>query len=163
MLSVVEEKGDRLESTTGVLEPILTTWRWLGKLRHPTSPSIVTPPSQIDAALDKCYHQSLSCLWVNRNIKKELCTLPLMYQGLRMFSLGVDSTFFGSRLLFLRQHWQSESAVGRLLQQAFECFQMDIGLDCNIFNRPSVLSFLVQIVAGFCDYYSVGFSLELCR
>ena len=81
-----------------------------------------------------------------------------------MFSLGVDC--FGSRLLFLRQHWKSDSAVGRLLQQAFECFQMDVGLDGNIFNRSfSTLGHLAshswfKSLWEFCDYYSVDFSFS---
>ena len=72
--------------------------------------------------------------------------------------------FFGSRLLFLRQHWQSESAVGRLLQQAFECFQMDTELDGNTFNRSfSTLGHLsshswFKSLWEFCNYYSVDFS-----
>ena len=50
-----------------------------------------------------------------------------------MFNLNVDN--LGARIYFIRKNWGLNTAVRHLLQHAYETFQMDVGLDGNIFGR----------------------------
>ena len=66
-------------------------------------------------------------------MKKEFRMLPEMYQGLGLFNLNIDG--LGARIFFLRQHWNMTTPIGQMLKQAFEAFQMNVGLEGNIFER----------------------------
>ena len=59
--------------------------------------------------------------------------LPEMYQGLGMFNLSLDC--LAARINYLRRHWGLSTAVGSMLKQGYEVFQMDLGLQGNIFCR----------------------------
>ena len=56
-----------------------------------------------------------------------------MFQGLGMFNLNVDG--LGARIHFLKHNWGLNTAAGHLLWHAFGVFQMEVGLDGNIFTR----------------------------
>ena len=70
---------------------------------------------------------------MNKNITKEVQCLPEMFQGLGMFNLNVDG--LGVRIHFLKQNWGLNMAAGHLLRHAYKVFQMEVGLDGNIFTR----------------------------
>ena len=85
----------------------------------------------IDKAIHTVYHASLVRLWVNPKMKKEFCMLLEMYQGLGMFNLNIDG--LGTRIFFLRQRWNMNTPISKMLRQAFKAFQMNVGLEGNIF------------------------------
>ena len=92
-----------------------------------------SPPAKVDKALASVYHRSLGRLGVHRSIRRELRTLPEMYQGLGMFDLNVER--LGAKVFFLRRHWGTQEVMGQMLRHAFEVFQVDVGLHGNIFTR----------------------------
>ena len=59
--------------------------------------------------------------------------MPEQFQGLGLFDFNVDR--LGAKILFLRRHWNMPKTMGRVLMQAFHVFQMDTGLQGNIFTR----------------------------
>ena len=95
---------------------------------------ISAPPEELDDAMAPVFHKSLPRLGVHRSIRREVRTLPEMYQGLGMFDLNVER--LGAKIFFLRRHWRTPKAMGQMLMQAYETFQMDVGLHGNIFTRP---------------------------
>ena len=50
-----------------------------------------------------------------------------------MFNLNIDG--LGARFFFLCQHWNMDTPISQMLRQAFEAFQMNVGLEGNIFER----------------------------
>ena len=94
---------------------------------------LVGKPDKVDDSLARVHHKSLSRLGVHRNIRRELRTMPEMFQGLGMFDLNVER--LGAKIHFLRRHWNSNEAMGLMVRNAYETFQLDIGLHGNIFTR----------------------------
>ncbi len=69
--------------------------------------------------------------------------MPDMYQGLGMFDLNVEC--LSAKVYFMRRHWNMSKAMGKMLRQAYEVFQIDVGLGGNIFTwNFSSLSHLSQ-------------------
>ena len=81
---------------------------------------------EVDRVTHAVYHASLGRLRVNPKMKKEFRMLPEMYQGLGMFNLNTDG--LGALIFFLRQHWNMNTPISKMLRQAFEAFQMNVGL-----------------------------------
>ena len=94
---------------------------------------LTATPLHVDRVQSAIYHRSLSRLRVHRSIRRELRTMPEMFQGLGMFDLNVER--LGKKVYFLRRHWNTPTAMGHMLKVAFETFQIDVGLDGNIFTR----------------------------
>ena len=66
-------------------------------------------------------------------MRKEFCMMTEMYQGLGMFNLNTDG--LGTRIFFLNQHWNMNNPMSKILKQVIEGFQMNVGLEGNIFVR----------------------------
>ena len=138
-LAEIEKKGlewsARLNSNK-FLKPA-DGWLSLGIQLKPTLEygleCLSAEPKEVNEVLDRIYFRSLGKLRVNKNIRKEFRTLPKMYQGLGMFDLNIDS--LGMRIFFLRRHWKQPTPLGNLLQQAYEAFLMDVGLEGNVLAR----------------------------
>ena len=58
--------------------------------------------------------------------------MPVMLQGLGMFDLNAER--LGQKVFFLRRHWNTPTGMGNMLKVAFEIFQIDVGLNGNIFT-----------------------------
>ena len=86
---------------------------------------------EVDKAIHAVFHACMGCLRVNPKMRKEFRMMPGMYQGLRMFNLNIDG--LGARIFFLHQHWNMNTPMSKMLGQAFEAFQMNVGLKGNIF------------------------------
>jgi hypothetical protein len=61
-----------------------------------------------------------------------------------MFDLNVDH--IGAKVYFMERHWDTPEMMGSMLLQAFEVFQMDVGLQDNIVtpNFSTVSCLLAQ-------------------
>ena len=94
---------------------------------------LTAKPEKVERVQAAIYHRSLSRLRVHKSIRRELRTMPEMFQGLGMFDLNVER--LGQKVFFLRRHWNTPTAMGKMLKVAFETFQIDVGLDGNIFTR----------------------------
>ena len=94
---------------------------------------LTAKPEKVARVQAAIYHRSLSRLRVHKSIRRELRTMPEMFQGLGMFDLNVER--LGQKVFFLRRHWNTPTAMGKMLKVAFETFQIDVGLDGNIFTR----------------------------
>ena len=62
--------------------------------------------------------------------------MPEQFQGLGLFNFNVDR--LGAKILFLQRHWNMPETMGRMLMRAFHVFQMDTGIQGNIFTRKFV-------------------------
>ena len=50
-----------------------------------------------------------------------------------MFDLNIER--LGRKVFFLRRHWNTPEVMGQMLKHAYEVFQVDVGLDGNVFTR----------------------------
>jgi hypothetical protein len=88
---------------------------------------------KLDEAIHSIYYRSLSKLQVNRHTKREWRMLSEQFQGHGLFDITLDC--LGARLYFHRRFWKTSTPVGKMLHQAYETFQMDVGLQGNLFTR----------------------------
>ncbi len=72
-------------------------------------------------------------LHINRNITKEYRMLPLQYQGLALPNPNIYG--LSKKIHLLQVHWDTGSTSGRMLHQAYQVFQVEVGLGGNIFAR----------------------------
>ena len=75
---------------------------------------------EVNKAIHAVFHASMSCSRVNPEMRKELCMMPEMYQGLRMFNLNIDG--LSAQIFFLHQYWNMNTPMSKMLRQAFEAF-----------------------------------------
>ena len=59
--------------------------------------------------------------------------LPLRYQGLALPNPNIDG--LSKKIHLLQVHWDTGSTSGRMLHQAYQLFQVEVGLGGNIFAR----------------------------
>ena len=86
---------------------------------------------EVDKAIHAVFDASIGCLRVNSKMRKEFRMMPEMYQGLGMFNLNIDG--LDALIFFLCQHWNMNTPMSKMLGQAFEAFQVNVGLEGNIF------------------------------
>ncbi len=77
------------------------------------------------------------CVCVSRNITKEYRMLPLWYQGLALPNPNLDA-LSSRKIHLLQSHWDTGSTSGRMLHQAHQVFQVEVGLGGNIFSQSFV-------------------------
>ncbi len=62
--------------------------------------------------------------------------LPLRFHGLALLNPNIDAP--SKKVYLLQAHWDTGSTLGRMLQQAYQVFQVEVGLGGNIFYRSSI-------------------------
>jgi hypothetical protein len=121
--------------------------------------SLYASPQQLDKTIGKVYYQALPFLGFNRCINKVFRTLPTAYQGAGLKQWSIEK--LGKDISMLLRHWDSDSTLGRVYRLVFESFQMEVGLDGNIFDRNyNRLGYLAshswfKILWQYCDHYKV--------
>jgi hypothetical protein len=95
--------------------------------------SLYTKPADLDKSIGSVYFQALPFLGFNRNITTDFRTPPAEYQGINLRQWSIEK--LAKDLALLLQHWQSSSTLGQAFQLVYEPFQMELGLDGNIFSR----------------------------
>jgi hypothetical protein len=96
--------------------------------------SLYASPDQLDKTTNSIYYQALPLLGFNRNIATPLRTLPSQFQGMNLRQWSIEK--LASDISILLRHWNSDSTLGKLFLQVYESFQMELGLNGNIFSRP---------------------------
>jgi hypothetical protein len=72
--------------------------------------------------------------------------LPLQFQGLALPNLNIDVP--SKKIHLLQLHWDTRSTLGRMLHQAYQVLQVEVGLGGNIFSQ-SFISFGRLATHGF--------------
>ncbi len=72
--------------------------------------------------------------------------LPLQFQGLALPNPNIDA--LSKKIHLLQSHWDTASMSGWMLHQAYQVFQVEVGLGGNIFSQ-SFLSFGRLATHGF--------------
>jgi hypothetical protein len=72
--------------------------------------------------------------------------LLLWFQGLALPNSNIDA--LSKKIHLLQSHWDTGSTSGRMLRQAYQVFQVEVGLGRNIFSQ-SFLSFGRLATHGF--------------
>jgi len=74
----------------------------------------------------------LPALRGNRNIRKAWRMLLSRFQGLEIPNINID--IMCSKIYCVKNHWGEQRVTGNLLCQAYEVFQVEVGLSGRIFN-----------------------------
>jgi hypothetical protein len=104
---------------------------------------------KLEVAFESIWYKLLPSLCVNRNITKEYRMLPLWFQSLALPNPNIDA--LSKKIHLLQSHWDTGSTSGRMLHQAYQVFQVKVGLGGNIFSR-SFISFGRLATHGFFCY-----------
>jgi hypothetical protein len=59
--------------------------------------------------------------------------LPLRYQGLALPNLNIDA--LSKNIHLLQAHWDTGSMSGKIIHQAYQVFQVEVGLGGSIFSQ----------------------------
>ena len=90
-------------------------------------------PTDLEKTFMKVYFHLLPSMGVNRNINQLLRMLPQMFQGLGRLNPNIE--FLSAKISEILNNWDSHSVMGQMLKQAYQTFQLDVGLGGNIFDR----------------------------
>ena len=92
-------------------------------------------PEKLKAAFQLVCYSLLPLLKVNRHITKELCMLPLRFQGLALPNPNID--VLSSKIHLIREHWgRPGDVVGDMLAAACLVFQNEVGIGGKVFLWP---------------------------
>jgi hypothetical protein len=103
-------------------------------------------PQKLEDVFESNWYKLLPSLRVKRNITKEYRKLLLWFQGLALPNLNIDA--LSKKFHLLQLHWDTGSTLGRMLHQAYQVFQVEVGLGKNILSR-SFISFGRLATHGF--------------
>jgi hypothetical protein len=113
------------------------TWLSLKCQKHPQwsygLSSNYSSPQQLDNTMGRVYYRALPHLGFNRNITKAFRTLPTKFQGIGLRKWSIEK--LAMDITTLVRHWRTDSTLGQALEQVYESFQMEVGLDGNILTR----------------------------
>ena len=56
-----------------------------------------------------------------------------MYGGFQMFDINADC--LGRKMFFMRRHSKSLEAMGQMMKQAFETFQIDTWVSTGVYEK----------------------------
>jgi hypothetical protein len=73
---------------------------------------------------------------VSTGISLRSILLPLWYQGLALPNPNIDA--LSKKIHLLQSHWDTGSMLGRMLHQAYQVFQVEVGLGGIIFSQTFV-------------------------
>jgi hypothetical protein len=88
-------------------------------------------PQKLEEVFQSVWYKLLPSLCVNRNITKKYRMLPLQFQGLALPNLNID--VLSKKIHLLQSHWDIGSTLGRMLHQAYQVFQVEVGHCQNLF------------------------------
>jgi hypothetical protein len=108
--------------------------------------AVTLSPQKLEDAFESIWYKLSPSLCVNRNITKECRMLPLWFQGLVLPNPNIDA--LSKKIHLLQSHWDTGSTSGRMLHQAYQVFEVKVGLDGNTFSR-SFISFGRLTTHGF--------------
>jgi hypothetical protein len=94
--------------------------------------AVTHSPQKLEDAFKSIWYKLLPSLHVNRNIMKEYRMLPLWCQGLSLLNPNTD--VLSKKIHLLQLHWDKGSKLGWMLHQAYQVFQVKVGLSGNIFS-----------------------------
>jgi hypothetical protein len=115
---------------------------------------------KLEDAFKSIWYKLLPSLCVNRNITKEYRMLLLWFQSLALPNPNIYA--LSKKIHLLQLHWDTESTSGWMLHQAYQVFQIKVGLGMNIFSR-SFISFGRLTTHGFfCNLWNYSIDMELC-
>jgi hypothetical protein len=83
-------------------------------------------PQKLEDAFQSIWYTLLPSLCVNRNIRKEYRMLPLRFDGLALPNPNIDA--LSKKIHLLQLHWDTGSTMGWMLHQAYQVFQVEVGL-----------------------------------
>jgi hypothetical protein len=95
--------------------------------------AVTHSPQKLEDAFKSIWYKLLPSLCVNRNMAKEYRMLPLQCQGLALPNPNIDA--LSRKIHLLQSHWDTGSMLGWILQQAYQVFQVEVGLGGNIFSQ----------------------------
>ncbi len=95
--------------------------------------AVTHPLAQLLKAFHKIYYNLLPQLGINRNITREYRMLPRQYQGLGLPNPNIE--ILSAKLQLIQEHWDTTTTMGSMLMQAYQVFQMEVGLGGNIFHK----------------------------
>jgi hypothetical protein len=88
---------------------------------------------ELDTVMGAIYYKALPHLGFNRHITTEFRTLPSSFQGIGLRQWSIEK--LAKDISVLLRHWQSTTTLGQGFQLLYEAFQMEVGLDGNIFTQ----------------------------
>jgi hypothetical protein len=100
--------------------------------------AVTHSPQKLEDVFQSIWYKLIPSLCVNRSITKEYRMLPLLFQGLALLNPNIDA--LSKKIHLLQSHWDTGSTSGRMLHQAYQVFQVKVGLSGNIIFR-SFISF----------------------
>ncbi len=127
--------------------------------------TVTHSPQKLEDAFESIWYKLSPSLRVNRNITKEYRMLPLRFQGLALLNPNIDA--LSKKIHLLQLHWDTGSMLQRMLHQAYQVFQVKVGLGGNIFSRSFISFGRLTSHGFFCNLwefihrYRVGFVFTL--
>jgi hypothetical protein len=94
--------------------------------------AVTHSPQKLEEAIQSIWYKLLPSLCVNRNITKEYRMLPHWFQGLALPNPNIDA--LSKKIHLLQSYWDTGSTLRRMLHQAYQVFQVEVGLSGNIFS-----------------------------
>jgi hypothetical protein len=111
-------------------------------------------PTDLEKTFMKVYFHLLPSMGVNRNINQLLRMLPQMFQGLGLLNPNIE--FLSAKISEILNNWDSHSVMGQMLKQAYQTFQLDVGLGGNIFDRSfEKLGKISSTYGWFCNLWEL--------
>ncbi len=117
---------------------------------------------KLEDAFKSIWYKLLPFLPVNRNISKEYRMLMLWFQGLALPNVNIDAP--SKKIHLLQLHWDTGSTSGWMLHQAYQEFQVKVGLGGKNFSQ-SFISFGRLATHGFfCNFWELlhGYRVMFC-
>jgi hypothetical protein len=116
--------------------------------------AISADPTDLEKMFMKVYFNLLPSMGVNRNINQRLRMLPQRYQGLGLLNPNIE--FLSAKISEILNNWDSPSIMGQMLKQAYQSFQLDVGLGGNIFDHSfEKLGKISSTYGWFCNLWEL--------
>jgi hypothetical protein len=96
--------------------------------------AVTHSPQKLEDAFESVCYKLLPSLCINRNITKEYRMLLLQFQGLALLNPNID--VLSKKIHLLQLHCNTGSKLGQMLHQAYQVFQVKLGLGENNFSEP---------------------------
>jgi hypothetical protein len=106
-------------------------------------------PQKLEDAFESIWYKLLPSLCVNRNITNEYRILLLWFQGLALLNPNIDA--LSKKIHLLQSHWDTGSTSGQMLHQAYQVFQIKVGLGRTIFSQSFITFGRLSTHGFFCN------------
>jgi hypothetical protein len=111
--------------------------------------AVTHSPQKLEDAFESIWYKLLPSIHVNINIRKEYRMLLLWFQGLALPNPNID--VLSKKIYLLQLHWDTGSTSGRMLHQAYQVFQDEVGLGGNLFSRSFIFFGRLATHVFFCN------------